>query len=183
MLAVGLLVAGCSVQSVKDDGARPPSARITAAKVAATYPGPDDWHRLALYGDWDFVDTSAWRAIVTRPDCDRATALAVFWKASPEYYVQFTDPGAIPAVNRDDYDLINLIRERWHGGGYTRAELAFDPDTDVWPVDLTDLRRRYGTRVDQFLPPDMRVRVVGRRLDAPGFQPPGVQAPHVQRSD
>jgi len=172
--AAALLVAGCSAVTGAGYAASPPLERVTADTVRTTYSRPDDWHRLALFGNRDFVDAAAWRTIVTQPDCDQATALAIFWMASPEYYVQFTGRADVPDTNRDGYDLIVLIRDRWRAGAYTRAELAFDPDIDVWPVDRAELRRRYGERVDRLMPQSMRVRLQGRRLDRGSTRAPGV---------
>jgi hypothetical protein len=174
VLASTILLGACAAHGDRGNAAQPAIGRVTAATFRSAYPRPDDWHRLALYGDWDFVDIQTWRAIVTQPDCDRATALAIFWKASPEYFVEFPDRAAVPAINRADYDLVTLIRDRWKAGAYTRAELEFDPDTDAWPMDRDELERRYGDRVEQLIPSDMRVQLHGRRLDRYGFSAPGV---------
>ena len=164
IVAAALLFSGCVHAQTEKAGAILARGHFTAEFLASRYANPDDWHRLALYGNWDGVEDGVWRTIVLHPDCDQATALAIFWKASPEYYVEFNDRTSVPAVNRSDYDLINLIRERWQSGAYVRSELAFDPDTDAWPLDFGDLRRRYGARVDQLMPATMRVRLEGRRL-------------------
>jgi len=164
MLAAASHVSACGGPHNEEGGVVPFSGYITVDALTRTYTDPDDWHRLALYGNWDVVEDDVWRAIVTHPDCDQATALAIFWKASPEYYLQFDDRARVPAVNRGGYDLTNLIRERWQRGAYVRSELAFDPNTDAWPLDLDDLRRRYGERVGQFMPATMRVTLEGRRL-------------------
>jgi hypothetical protein len=163
LLAV-LPVSACGISRDEKASDLPVSEHVTLDTLASKYSDPNDWHRLALYANWDFVDVDVWQAIVVRPECDRATALAIFWKASPEYYLAFNDRSSVPAVNLSDYDLINLIRERWQSGAYVRTELAFDPDTDAWPLDFPELRRRYGTRVDQVMPASMRVRLEGRQL-------------------
>lgn len=173
LITIVLFLGACSVPEDGGHAVQPQIDRVTATNLRVVYPGPDDWHRIALFGNWDFIEHSAWREIVTQPDCDRATALAIFWKASPEYYAEFANRAAVPAVNLDDYDLIILIRDRWQAGAYTRAELAFDPDTDVWPVDLDALRRSYGERVDQLMPSHMRVRLQGRRLNDEDFKARG----------
>jgi len=179
LIAAALLLASCGAPSAATEGPRPDAGRITVDRITvenvrSIYPRPDDWHRLALYGNWDFVDEAVWREIAMEPDCDRATALAIFWKAQPEYFAEFTDQAAVPEINRASYDLINLIRERWQTGAYRRGELAFDPESDAWPVELEGLRQRYGGRVDQLMPADMRVRLEGRRLPRAGFHTPGV---------
>jgi hypothetical protein len=150
-----------------------PAYAINTANVFATYPAPDDWHALALYGNWDFVDPAAWRAIVMRPDCDQATALAIFWKLQPDYYAEFASVQDVPPVNRPGYDLLLLIRDRWRAGRYRRQELGFDPDRDVWPLDLPALYAHHGQRARDLMPEGMRVTLPGRmqipeRYDFPG---------------
>lgn len=163
-IAALLLTSGCGDTRTESVGPILAPEHITPELLTSRYSDPDDWHRLALYANWDGVEDGVWRTIALRPDCDQATALAIFWKASPEYYVAFDDPTSVPAVNRSNYELINLIRERWQSGAYVRSELAFDPDIDAWPLDIDSLRRRYGARVDQLMPTTMRVRLEGRRL-------------------
>lgn len=88
-LVTALLVGACGDRHVDQNKDSAPGIvsleRVTADTLNSTYATPDDWHRLALHGNWDFVDDAVWRTIVMRPDCDRATALAIFWMASPEY--------------------------------------------------------------------------------------------------
>jgi hypothetical protein len=131
------------------------------ARWLETESGPDDWHCVAAGWNWDAGEDPLWW-IVTRPDCDRATALMVFWKAGPYHYI-----GCPPAesVNADDIDLYHAIRARWAAGYYTRSELAFDCETDVHAIDFAGQQRDFGDAVNQVMPLDMR-RVAGRRLDA-----------------
>jgi len=136
--------------------------------------GPDGWHRVALFGNWDFIEPEDWRWIVTQPSCDRATALAIFWKAEPEYYLDAAAASGAPAAESEGYALIALIRDRWAAGAYTRSELAFDPDVDAWPIDMAALKRRHGDRVEQLMPASMRVRLAGRRITDEGPPLPGV---------
>jgi hypothetical protein len=163
LMSVLLALTACSPP---EEGNYHVPARVTAANLQSRYPAPDDWHRLALYGNWDFVDAAVWREIVTRPECDRATALLIFWKAQPDYFVAFPDRMAVPDINRDGYDLVHLIRKRWGEGKYPRANVAFDPEVDVPPVDLSMLRERLGERVDQLMPPAMREKLPGRRIQS-----------------
>lgn len=160
-----LALAACSAPGERDYRVPP---RVTAGNFQSGYPAPDDWHRLAHYGNWDFIDAAVWREIVMRPDCDRATALLIFWKAQPDYFVEFPDRMAVPEVNRGGYDLVHLIRKRWGEGKYPQANIAFDPEVDVPPVDLPMLRERFGDRVDQMMPPDMRKKLPGHRIQPQG---------------
>ena len=122
--------------------------------------GPDDWHRFALGANWDFHDPELFEWIAAQPDCDKATALTLFWKASPDYAVEFPD------ARYEHRRLISAIRDRWLAGGYSRAELAFDPEADAWLPDFEGLRSLTGGRADEELPSSMRHHLSGRRLNA-----------------
>lgn len=165
-----LLLLGCARRGGEDDALRP-QAMLRADWAAGR--DPDDWHRLALFANWDFVEPALFRRIAAQPDCDRATALALFWKSRPDYYLAFADRPAVPAVNRESYDLLVLIRERWQAGGYRRAELGFDREHDAGPLDFAELERRFGARVDQFMPGSMRGPLPGRRVSNGGMDFPG----------
>jgi Domain of unknown function (DUF4274) len=166
-----LVLLDCAARAGEDNALRPQGV-LTADWAASR--GPDDWHRLALFANWDFVEPAALRWIAVQPNCDRATALALFWKSQPDYFLEFPQRAAVPAVNRDGYDLVALIRERWQAGMYRRAELAFDRESDAGPVDFAALERRFGARVEQFMPVSMRGPLPGRRLSAWGIAFPGV---------
>ncbi len=125
----------------------------------STEAGPDDWHRFALGANWDMHEPEIFEWIVKQPDCDKATALTLFWKAQPEYLAEFPD------ADVEHRSLIAMIRYRWAEGVFERAELAFDADRDAWPLSLDTLRADVGSRIDQALPPAMRQALPGRRLD------------------
>jgi hypothetical protein len=132
--------------------------------------GPDDWHRVADGWNWDRGEDPLWW-IVTRPNCDRATALMIFWGTKPYHYL-----GHPPweAVDMEDHDLYHAIRARWAAGFYTRSEIAFVVGRDTYPIDFAPHRRRFGPEVDAVMPPGMR-HLSGRRL--PGIDcPEGIPA-------
>jgi hypothetical protein len=124
--------------------------------------GPDDWHRFALGGNWDMHDPEVFQWVAQQPDCDQATALTLFWKASPDYAVEF------PNADYEHRSLIQLIRERWRSGEYRRQELAFVPEADAWLPDFESLKSVVGERVETELPESIRNALPGRRLDTDG---------------
>lgn len=79
----------------------------------------------------------------------------------------------MPAINREGFAIVTLIRERWLQGAYTRAEIAFDI-ADAAPVNLEALDQRYGQRAMRFIPRSMRVSFPGRRITNDGPPLPGV---------
>ena len=125
----------------------------------ATEAGPDDWHRFALDVNWDFHPPELFEWIVQQPNCDKATALTLFWKAQPDYVIEF------PEDTYAHRDLVELIRERWLAEEYERNELAFDPETDAWLPDFEALQAKVGVDIEQELPLSMRLSLPGRRLE------------------
>jgi hypothetical protein len=126
--------------------------------------GPDDWHLVAQGWNWDHGEDPLWW-IVTRPNCDKATALEVFWTSNPYRYVGL--PGW-ETIDGDEDELYQVIRTRWAGGFYTRSELAFDVATDHPSIDFAAYAARLGEAYDRVMPPDMR-QVEGRLLENEDF--------------
>ena len=120
---------------------------------------PDDWHLVAEGWDWDRGEDPLWW-IVTRPNCDKATALMVFWRSRP---YQYLGQPAWRDVDVDDYDLYHTIQARWAAGFYTRSEIAFDVEEDADPIDFAAYRRRFDGEVDAVMPAGMRY-LNGRRV-------------------
>ncbi|SEI80279.1 protein of unknown function [Sphingobium sp. AP50] len=106
---------------------------------------PDRWHDAALQWNWD-QGTIPLHWIVSRPDCDAATALAIFYLGEP-----FDQPD-----DSDDGALLDFIRKRWEGIGYPSHGIRFDPPAYVaTSVSDDDLRR---------VPPSMRLALPGRMV-------------------
>lgn len=86
---------------------------------------PDDWHRYAFHHNWDDrLDGLFW--IVRQPDCDRSTALLIFWKAEPTGYDYEEDE---EKMGDDVYAVAPMLRyitERFNTVGYGRSQIAYD---------------------------------------------------------
>jgi hypothetical protein len=133
--------------------------------------GPADWHRFALEANWDVANPML-RWIVQQADCDRATALHIFWSGEPFTWLPYgADREAVWSceVGAEDYDLLADIRERWVAGFYHRSEFRFQlvappgpPDRPYVAVsfDLLRYAERYAD-FDARLPPSMRVSIIG----------------------
>jgi len=97
---------------------------------------PAQLHRVALTWNWD-RETRPLRYIVDRPDCDKGTALSIFYSAAPDYYASntshsgpFHDPNyksrfSDPLPTPDDIWhidepiwLIRRIASNWAAGRY-----------------------------------------------------------------
>lgn len=91
-------------------------------------------HRRAYHHNWDDGDEEIY-AILDHPNCDRATAVMLFWLASPTYYQRFRTRKEIPSYNQDGWDLVQCILRRFANGRYPTAELYYEGSAEVAPED------------------------------------------------
>ena len=82
--------------------------------------GAVEWHGVAVNWNWDNgVEPLLW--IVDQPDCDKATALTVFWMCEPFYYVHKSCRGYNP--QEEGYKLVHRILGNWKR--YTTTRFNF----------------------------------------------------------
>lgn len=90
---------------------------------------PDDWHRYAWHHNWDDrLDGLFW--IVSQPECDRATAVMIFWKGEAGGYDYETEEEEMGSDIYAVAPMLRFIAERFNTTGYPRAELAYDALVD-----------------------------------------------------
>ena len=88
-------------------------------------------HCFADHWNWG-GGIEAMMAVAKHPNCDAATALLLFWRSDPEYYLEFLSRDEVPEYNRDGFDLTRLIEEQFLLGGYrSGGEIGFNPREDV----------------------------------------------------
>jgi hypothetical protein len=90
---------------------------------------PDQWHQVADGWNWGSGEDPL-RWIVSQPDCDKATALLIFWRGEPGYYWSGArDKAGWKASGKffpeDLYDMLTGIVARWRAGGFTRSEIDY----------------------------------------------------------
>jgi hypothetical protein len=78
--------------------------------------------------NWD-DGTDALARILGHRDCDRGTALLVYWRAQPEYYAAFASEADVPDVNREGYRFVRAVEARLLAGRYPEI-IAYDPADD-----------------------------------------------------
>ena len=82
--------------------------------------GPDEWHRWAIDMNWDYgLDLFRW--IINQPNCDRGTALSVYYAAQPDFFEQYASIEAAQDDNPDHVGITLMLRicEMWRQGAYT----------------------------------------------------------------
>lgn len=86
---------------------------------------PDDWHRYASNLNWgDRLDGLFW--IVNQPDCDKATAVMIFWAGEPTGYDWQEESEPMGADEYAVAPMLKYIVQRFNAGGYPRSEIAYD---------------------------------------------------------
>ena len=88
---------------------------------------PEDWHFVGDLLNWDnAMNVIQW--ILDQKTCDKATAAMMFWKSSPDYYLQFPNrEAAVTHAPVDGFDFTKQLLERWTSGFYHRSRIAFAP--------------------------------------------------------
>ncbi|MFK7748889.1 MAG: DUF4274 domain-containing protein [Kordia sp.] len=68
-------------------------------------------HSFAVYYNWD-NGTKFLRWAIKQPQCDKGTALCIYWHGSPEYYTQFASKKETDSWAQDAYALLAAIEKR-----------------------------------------------------------------------
>jgi Domain of unknown function (DUF4274) len=135
---------------------------------------PDDWHRIAMNASWDCVDPEVFEWIASRPNCEAATALVLFWMVRPDYYFEAgRDRDVLNDTENPDvvtdrlrhFDMIEYIRSRWFSDGYPNRTISFEYDRDLWTNEFESMDRQYGPLAAEYAPTDMRQPISGRSHD------------------
>jgi hypothetical protein len=84
--------------------------------------------------NWDGGGADRLTRVLAHPLCDRGTALMIYWRAQPRFYIRYGTrervrdelwPGALA-----DYDMLRDIERRFQSGDFATANIAFNPAND-----------------------------------------------------
>lgn len=133
---------------------------------------PDQWHQVADGWNWDSGEDPL-RWIVSQPECDRATALLIFWRGSPSYYWGGPpDKDGWKASGKffheDLYDMLVSIVSRWRAGGFTRSEIDYLTENGGDESDVRNSARHPALTIGEDMGRDIAGRIV-TGLHADGF--------------
>ena len=107
-------------------------------------PDPEELHAFADTWNWD-DGTWALEEILGNPACEAATALLIYWRAAPEWYLQYSDRDAAASWEREDFDFLIRLEARYLAAEFRVGSLSFDPadplDNRVGVYD--DLREKF----------------------------------------
>jgi hypothetical protein len=102
-------------------------------------------HRRAQHYNWDAGTDALWK-IIRDPNCDRATALMIYWKSRPEWDLQYAERSEVPDWRLEVYDLQLALVEQYERGFYQLQTLSFDPRNDNgnnWTDEYPELQDNF----------------------------------------
>jgi hypothetical protein len=102
---------------------------IRSREFFASVTDPEELHLFASLYNWDGGLDDLHR-IVRHPLCDLGTALLVYWRGQPGFYLQYPDRTVVPDHAHEVYDLLREIEQRVAAGEYRTARQPFDPAAD-----------------------------------------------------
>src|SRR5262249_25207667 len=91
---------------------------------------PEELHLFAdEWLDWNYGVEGHLR-VIRHALCDLGTALMLYWRGQPGYYLKYADREHVPERERRVFDLLKESEERVQAGYYRQARFAYDPRDD-----------------------------------------------------
>ena len=88
----------------------------------------------AYHHNWD-NGTRGLQAMLADPNCDRATALMIFWMGSPAYYYNHPDPQAMQPYEVQQFDFLKAVAADLLAGKYP-VGISYAVDPALLPAAL-----------------------------------------------
>jgi hypothetical protein len=105
---------------------------------------PAELHLYASYLNWDF-GTEPLLKVASHRNCEAATALLIYWRGRPEWYLQYPTASAVPEHEREVFELLSFIEGRYVSGAYRVGSLEYDPvaegEVGMYPDEAARLGR------------------------------------------
>jgi hypothetical protein len=98
-------------------------------RVLGEVTSPDELHAFADGFNWD-CGAKELLQVIRHPMCDRGTALLVYWRSQPGYYLQYADRASLRPEQQELFDLQREIENRIRAGDYQTAVCTYDPQND-----------------------------------------------------
>lgn len=91
---------------------------------------PEELQIFVDHYNWD-IGIHHMRQVIENLYCDAGTALMVYWRAEPEYFLQYADRSEVPTYSHENFDLLCEIERRYLSGEYKTKLCEYDPKSDV----------------------------------------------------
>jgi Domain of unknown function (DUF4274) len=87
---------------------------------------PEEFHALMLSWNWDYGIVEP-EMILDHPDCDKGTAILMYFLGGAGYHRQFSSREEVPDVNIESYDFIMKARAALEADNFASVRMTFDP--------------------------------------------------------
>ena len=113
----------------------------------------EDLHFFADYWNWDGGREDLER-VVGHPLCDLGTALLIYWRAEPVYYLKYARIEDAIGHEQEEMAFILDIERRVSNGQYSTHLFSFNPRDDGYRYDRTH-REEPNPQAKREIPPAM----------------------------
>ena len=114
----------------------------------------ENLHNKAKHYNWDNGVDNLYK-IIQNKNCDKATALMIFWMGRPEWDLQFENRDKVDSYRLDEFDLLNEILERYIAGKYDSCQnLSFNPKNDDgfdWTNQYPELKEKFKRKIPEIM--------------------------------
>ncbi|WP_024479777.1 DUF4274 domain-containing protein [Cellulophaga baltica] len=97
-------------------------------------------HLEALSHNWD-EGFSKLKKILKDENCDKATAIAIFWMGQPNYYLQFKKISEVPDHAKEGFRFLNKLEKQLMDDFFQVNVISFNPknyQNNDWTMDSYD---------------------------------------------
>jgi hypothetical protein len=130
------------------------------AKLMDAITDPEELHLYAEDFNWD-CGCSDMAKVIDHPLCDLGTALLIYWRGAPRWYLQYNDRSEVKEYERNTFDLLQEIERKVIAGDFQTRSQPFDPRNDhgndctVAYEDILENSRKSGKILTRTIPPVM----------------------------
>jgi hypothetical protein len=134
----------------------------TEAAFAKLFDAITDPEELHLYADdfnWD-CGCDEMGKVIAHPLCDLGTALLIYWRGRPRWYLQYNNRSEVKEYELETFDLLQEIERKVLAGDFHTRTQPFDPRNDMsndCTVEYEDILEpiRRGKVLTRTIPPIM----------------------------
>jgi Domain of unknown function (DUF4274) len=137
------------------------------AKLMRAITDPEELHLFADNFNWD-CGCGEMAKVIAHPLCDLGTALLIYWRGRPRWYLKYKDRSEVQEYEVATFDLLQEIERKVLAGDFRTRSLRYDPrndlgnDNTVEYADIVEEARRTG-KLTRAIP-----SVMSEAISAPG---------------
>ena len=108
-------------------------------KSLAEIESPEELHQLAWNHNWDDgIQFLEW--MVEHPQCDKGTALLIFWLGEPAFHFRFSKRNEVSDWAFPTWKFLKKLSERYLEESFAHQKIKTDP-SNIWQVNYLEKPR------------------------------------------